>query len=276
MRGEQQKFTHSRVMSWVAMDRSIKDAERLGLDAPVGQWKRTREAICRDVLAHGYDAERGSFVQRYGAKALDASLLLIPIVGFLPASDPRVRGTIAAIRRELTIDGLVQRYRTEDTPDGLPVGEGVFLPCSFWMVDALWLSGQRKPARELYERLLQLRNDVGLLAEEYDPRQRRMLGNFPQALSHVALVNSARNLASRGGPGDHRSLAEAKPPPGAPARERPTHAAGVETVPVQPAQLDSRRDPSREQAQRERDRARRAAGKRRNQARRPRVANHRS
>jgi GH15 family glucan-1,4-alpha-glucosidase len=269
MRGEQQQFTHSRVMSWVAMDRSIKDAERLGLQGPVAQWKRTRAAICHDVLTHGYDAGLGSFVQRYGAKSLDASLLLIPIVGFLPATDPRVRGTVHAIERALTVDGLVQRYRTEDTPDGLPTGEGVFLPCSFWMVDALWLMGRREDARTLYERLLRLRNDVGLLAEEYDPRAKRMLGNFPQALSHVALVNSARNLASSGGPSEHRSAAVGTPPPGNGHKPRPSHSAGVPLLPVQPAQLDSSANGQDEKARR--DRARR-----RNQARKRRVANDRS
>jgi GH15 family glucan-1,4-alpha-glucosidase len=271
MRGERQRFTHSRVMSWVAMDRSIKDAERLGLDGPVEQWKRTRAAIRHDVLTHGYDAKRGTFVQRYGADALDAALLLIPIVGFLPATDERVRGTVAAIERDLTVDGLVQRYRTEDTPDGLPVGEGLFLPCSFWMVDALWLMGRERDARKLYERLLGLRNDVGLLAEEYDPRTGRMLGNFPQALSHVALVNSARNLASRGGPSEHRSGGMKAAPPGGTHghRHAPTHSAGVETVPVQPAHLDTRGDPQAEKAARER-----TAGHR-NQAGRRRVANDR-
>jgi GH15 family glucan-1,4-alpha-glucosidase len=199
-------------MAWLVFDRAVHVAERFGLDGPVERWKRTRADIRRDVLTHGYDAGVGSFVQLYGATALDAALLLIPIVGFLPPDDPRVRGTVEAIERELTIDGLVQRYRTEDTPDGLPVGEGVFLPCSFWMVDALWLIGRETDARNLYQRLLGLRNDVGLLAEEYDPRSRRMLGNFPQALCHVAVVNTARNLARAGGPSEERSVAHARAP----------------------------------------------------------------
>jgi GH15 family glucan-1,4-alpha-glucosidase len=239
MRGERQAFTHSRVMAWVAMDRSIRDAERFGLDAPVARWRRARTAIRRDVLAHGVDRDRGVLVQRYGAKSLDASLLLVPIVGFLPPDDARVVATVDAIERELTVDGLVMRYRPDETPDGLPDGEGVFLPCSFWMVDALWLMGRERIARDRFARLLDLRNDVGLLAEEYDPRTRRMLGNFPQALSHVALVNSARNLASGGGPSEHRAGGMRARPPG--GRHGAPDGDGGTPVPVRRAHLDSRR-----------------------------------
>ena len=241
-RGDLQHFTHSRIMAWVAMDRSIRDVERLRLDGPVDRWRKTRAAIHADVCTHGFDRKRGIFVQRYGSRALDASLLLMPIVGFLPPTDPRVRATVKAIQRELSVDGFVLRYLTEETPDGLPVGEGAFLPCSFWMVDALWLIGRKRAARTLFERLLDLRNDVGLLAEEYDPRARRMLGNFPQALTHVALVNSARNLASGGGPSEHRSQGMAAHPPGTTrsnSRQAMTHEASVPAVPVQPAHLDS-------------------------------------
>jgi GH15 family glucan-1,4-alpha-glucosidase len=161
------------------------------------------EEVCR----RGFDAERGSFVQSYGSKRLDASLLLIPLVGFLPARDPRVRGTIAAIERELVEDGFVKRYAhdaTSEDLDGLPPGEGAFLPCTFWLADNLTLTGRRDEARELFERLLALRNDVGLLAEEYDVRRRRLVGNFPQAFTHVSLINTARNLSRAGGPAHHR------------------------------------------------------------------------
>ena len=205
MRGPRQHFTHSKMMAWVAMDRAIRAATTHGLRGPVARWRKVRAAIHADVCRHGYDAGQRSFVQRYGAPDLDASLLLMPIVGFLPPGDDRVRGTIRAVQRNLMVDGFVMRYRTEDAPDGLPPGEGVFLPCSFWLADALALCGRRREARALFARLVALRNDVGLLAEEYDPKKRAFLGNFPQALSHVALVNTARNLASGGGPSEHRS-----------------------------------------------------------------------
>ena len=195
VRGPQQHFTHSKIMAWVAFDRVIKDAERDGLEAPLERWKRTRDAIHAEVCARGFDAKRGSFVQSYESQHLDASLLLIPQVGFLPPDDPRVRGTIAAIERELIVDGLVLRYSTETGVDALPAGEGAFLPCSFWLADCYALTGRRAEGEALFERLLALRNDVGLLAEEYDPRSRRMLGNFPQALTHMALVNTARLLS---------------------------------------------------------------------------------
>jgi GH15 family glucan-1,4-alpha-glucosidase len=194
VRGPRRHFTHSKVMAWVAADRMVRASRDSGLPGPVHRWERLRDAIHADVLAHGYDPRRGTFVQSYGSPHLDASLLLIPRVGFLPGTDPRVVATIEAIRRELTQDGLVLRYHTEKTDDGLPGGEGVFLPCSFWLVDALHFAGRDKDARELFERLLSLRNDVGLLSEEWDPAARRQLGNTPQAMSHFALVVSALQL----------------------------------------------------------------------------------
>jgi len=195
IRGPRRHFTHSKVMAWVAFDRAVKTVERFGLDGPVAHWRHVRDVIHAQVCEQAFDAERNTFVQSYGARALDASLLLIPLVGFLPASDPRVKGTVEAIERELLVDGLVQRYSTESGVDGLPPGEGTFLPCSFWLADNLALLGRRKDAEALFERLLGLGNDLGLLPEEYDPRERRMLGNYPQALTHVALVNTARLLS---------------------------------------------------------------------------------
>jgi len=195
VRGPRQHFTHSKMMAWVAFDRVIKDAERDGLEAPLERWKRARDAIHAEVCARGFDAQRGAFVQSYESPYLDASILLMAQVGFLPPDDARVRGTIAAIERELIVEGLVMRYSTDTRVDALPAGEGAFLPCSFWLADAYALTGRRADAEALFERLLALRNDVGLLAEEYDPRSRRMLGNFPQALTHMALVNTARLLS---------------------------------------------------------------------------------
>ena len=195
VRGPRRHFTHSKVMAWVAFDRAVKAVESFGREGPVDEWRAVRDEIHADVCAHGYDAARGSFVQSYGATGLDAALLLIPLVGFLPASDPRVAGTVAAIEAELCEDGLVHRYRTAETQDGLPPGEGAFLACSFWLVDNLTLLGRRAEAETLFRRLVSLANDVGLLSEEYDVRAGRQLGNFPQAFSHVALVNSAYLLA---------------------------------------------------------------------------------
>jgi GH15 family glucan-1,4-alpha-glucosidase len=191
VRGPRCHFTHSKVMAWVAFDRAIKDAEQDGLDGPIERWRRTRDAIHAQVCEKGFDARRNSFVQSYESSYLDASLLLIPQVGFLPADDPRVLGTIAAIERDLMADGLVLRYSTATKVDGLPAGEGTFLPCSFWLADCYLLTGRREEGQALFERLLALSNDVGLFAEEYDPRDKRMLGNFPQALTHMALVNTA-------------------------------------------------------------------------------------
>jgi GH15 family glucan-1,4-alpha-glucosidase len=194
MRGGRQHFTYSKVMAWLAFDRAIKSAEQFALEGPLDHWREVAAAIHADVCRRGYDRELGSFVQSYGSKQLDASLLLLPMIGFLPAEDPRVRGTLRAVERRLLVDGLVMRYDTAGSPDGLPAGEGAFLACSFWLVDAYVMQHRWHDARVLFRRLLDLRNDVGLLSEEYDPSTRRLVGNFPQAFTHVALVNSAFNL----------------------------------------------------------------------------------
>lgn len=195
IRGPRRHFTHSKVMAWVAFDRAVKAVERFGLAGPVDAWRRTRDAIHAQVCEAGFDARRNSFVQYYGACELDASLLLIPQVGFLPPGDARVRGTVDAIQHGLMSDGLVMRYATATGIDHLPPGEGAFLPCSFWLADSLALTGRPDEAEALFERLLALCNDVGLLSEEFDPRTRQMLGNFPQALTHMALINTARLLS---------------------------------------------------------------------------------
>jgi GH15 family glucan-1,4-alpha-glucosidase len=182
-------------MAWVAFDRAIKDAEAFALDGPVERWRGVRDAIHAQVCSSGYDGDRNTFVQAYDSPHLDASLLLIPQVGFLPPDDPRVHGTIEAIERHLLVNGLVLRYSTATDVDALPEGEGAFLPCSFWLADSFVLTGRRTEGEALFERLLAIRNDVGLLAEEYDPVQRHMLGNFPQALTHMALINTARLLS---------------------------------------------------------------------------------
>ncbi|MBV8739417.1 MAG: glycoside hydrolase family 15 protein [Alphaproteobacteria bacterium] len=205
VRGGPQHFTHSKVMAWVAFDRAIKISERLEDGEDATFWREIRDEIHADVCAKAYDPELGSFVQAYGSKSLDAALLLLPLVGFLPPDDPRIIGTVKAIEQRLVFDGLVFRYDTGETADGLPPGEGAFLACSFWLADNYVLQGRIREARELFERLLLLRNDVGLLAEEYDPRAKRQLGNFPQAFSHVALVNTAFNLTRSEGPADQRS-----------------------------------------------------------------------
>jgi GH15 family glucan-1,4-alpha-glucosidase len=181
-------------MAWVAFDRGLRLVEELGRSGPDARWRGVRDEIKAEVLERGFDEELGSFVQSYGSKRLDASLLTIPLYGFLPADDPRVRGTLEAIRRDLLVDGFVQRYRQDaeaESVDGLPPGEGAFFLCSFWFVDNLTLLGELDEAREMFERLLSLRNDLGLLAEEYDPKLRRLVGNFPQAFSHIGLVNTA-------------------------------------------------------------------------------------
>jgi GH15 family glucan-1,4-alpha-glucosidase len=197
IRGPRRHFTHSKVMAWVALDRAIKAVEMMGKEGPVDRWRAIRRELHHEVCREGYDSERDSFVQYYGADHLDASLLLIPLVGFLPADDPRVKGTVAAIQRELTVDGLVHRYPPEGSQavDGLPPGEGTFLACTFWLADNLVLMGRREEALAIFERLLTLRNDVGLLAEQYDAVSGRQLGNFPQAFSHVALINTANFLS---------------------------------------------------------------------------------
>lgn len=195
IRGQRRHFTHSKLMAWVAFDRAVRTLESHDLDGPGDRWSRVRSQIGADLLRNGYDSKRGTFVQSYGSTKLDANLLLIPLVGFLPATDDRVRRTIEAVQRELTEGGLVLRYRADDSGvDGLPPGEGVFLPCSFWLVDCLELLGRHEEAHTLFERLVGLANDVDLLAEEYDPKARRLLGNFPQAFTHLTLVNSAFNL----------------------------------------------------------------------------------
>ncbi len=198
IRGDRQPYTFSRVMAWAAFDSAIRTVEQFGLDGPRDRWRAVRDRICAEVIARGFDRACNAFTQRYGARELDASLLLVPIVGFLPGDDPRVIGTLEAIQRELVRDGFVHRYRTGPgrNLDGLPGGEGAFLACSFWLVDALVLAGRRDEAGALFDRLLAVRNDVGLLSEEYDTARRRLVGNFPQAFSHVALINSARNLSS--------------------------------------------------------------------------------
>jgi GH15 family glucan-1,4-alpha-glucosidase len=195
VRGERRHFTYSKVMAWVAFDRAIRSAESLGLDAPLSRWRAVRRRIHAEVCARAFDPQLGSFVQSYGSTELDASLLLLPKTGFLPATDPRVRGTVAAIERRLMPDGLVVRYDSASGGDGLPPGEGAFLACSFWLADAYVALGRIDEARRLFERLLSLRSDLGLLAEEYDTRAGRQVGNFPQAFSHIALVNTAHALA---------------------------------------------------------------------------------
>jgi GH15 family glucan-1,4-alpha-glucosidase len=205
IRGASQHFTYSKIMAWVALDRGIRAIEVNKVEGPVDRWREVRQRIHAEVCERGYDSERGTFVQSYGSKNLDASLLLIPTTGFLPATDARVRGTIEAVERHLFVDGFVRRYDTHATDDGLPAGEGAFLACSFWLVDALRLSGREADARQLFERLLGLRNDVGLLSEQYDTETKRLVGNFPQAFSHIALVNSAHNLSRTAKPSEQRS-----------------------------------------------------------------------
>jgi GH15 family glucan-1,4-alpha-glucosidase len=205
VRGPRRHFVHSKVMAWVAFDRMVKSVERFGLRGPIERWRAIRDEIHREVCQRGYDAKRNTFVQAYGSDELDASLLMIPLVGFLPPEDSRVQGTIASIQRELTYEGFVARYRLNSTMGGLPPGQGVFLPCSFWLADNLIAAGSRDEAEALFERLAALANDVGLFSEEFDPHGRRMLGNFPQAFTHVAFVNTAFNLWHAKRPAEHRS-----------------------------------------------------------------------
>jgi GH15 family glucan-1,4-alpha-glucosidase len=194
VRGDRRHFTHSKVMAWAAADRMARSVRTQGLPGPASRWEQLRDQIHHDVITHAFDAGRNTFTQAYGSAALDASLLLIPRVGFLPATDPRVLGTISAVRRELSEGGLIKRYQTAETDDGVKGSEGLFIACSFWLVDALHASGQRRDAIDLFERLLLLRNDLGLLSEEWDPAAQRQLGNTPQAFSHFALVVSALQL----------------------------------------------------------------------------------
>ena len=207
VRGPRRHFTHSKVMAWVAADRAVRAVEGFGLAGPVDRWRQLRTDIHDEVCRQGYDASQGSFVQSFGRPELDASLLMVPLVGFLPATDERVTGTVAAIQRRLCPDGFVLRYagNSNGEIDGLPGGEGAFLPCTFWLADNLVLQGRRAEGQALFDRLAGLANDVGLLSEEYDPVGRRLVGNFPQAFTHVALVNTAHNLASSSGPAHARA-----------------------------------------------------------------------
>ena len=212
VRGKKQQFTHSKVMAWVAFDRTIRSAERIGIKESVEEWRQIRNEIHDNVCQFGFDRRLGSFVQSYGSKQVDASLLLLPLVGFLPPNDPRIIGTVRMIEKKLMRDGFVMRYVTDGNRSGVcPGREGAFLPCTFWLADYYVLAGRSKAAERLLRRLLKIRNDVGLLAEEYDPHRRRLLGNFPQALTHVALVNTAINLRSAYGPAHQRSAALSRP-----------------------------------------------------------------
>jgi GH15 family glucan-1,4-alpha-glucosidase len=206
VRGPRRHFTHSKVLAWVAFDRAVQTVEGLGLEGPVDRWRRLRSEIHEEICREGFNVRLGAFTQSYGSDDLDASTLLIPILGFLPADDPRVIGTVEAVQKHLMRDGFVERYATneQNAVDGLAGREGVFLPCSFWLVDALVLMNRKDEANELFERLLAIRNDLGLLAEEYDPAAKRQLGNFPQAFTHVGLVNSAYNLSHYEGTTDQR------------------------------------------------------------------------
>jgi GH15 family glucan-1,4-alpha-glucosidase len=204
VRGPRRQFTHSKVMAWVAMDRAVKSVEEFGLEGDAGKWRRVRQQIHDEVCREGFDATLNSFVQYYGSKDPDASLLMLPLVGFLPATDPRMRGTVDYVQRRLVRGGFVDRYPSVPAVDGLPPGEGAFLLCTFWLADNLALQGRYAEAREVFERLLALRTDLGLLSEQYDPDAGRLVGNFPQAFSHMALINTARNLARRGGPAEDR------------------------------------------------------------------------
>jgi GH15 family glucan-1,4-alpha-glucosidase len=207
VRSGRQHFTHSKVMSWVAFDRAVKDVRHLGLDGPADRWQATADRIHAEVCERGFDAALNSFVQHYGARSVDASLLLLPIVGFLPVDDMRIAGTIAAVEKRLVREGFVYRYSHETDVDGLPPGEGAFILCTWWLADVYTLQGRLGEAEALVERIMSIRNDVGLLAEEYDPHARRQLGNFPQAFSHIGLANTARNIWASGGPAEERRKA---------------------------------------------------------------------
>ncbi|EIM98004.1 glycoside hydrolase 15-like protein, partial [Paraburkholderia hospita] len=193
-RGKPQHYTVSKVMAWVAVDRAIRSAAQFRQDAPVREWEQLRDRIHADVFCHAFRTDLNAFTQVYGGSELDASLLLLPLVGFISPHDPRMQGTVAAIEQHLVTDGLVYRYRAEHAEDGLGQGEGAFLACSFWLADNLFLQGKHDQARALFERLLGLRNDVGLLSEEYDVHSARLVGNFPQAFSHIGLVNTGLTL----------------------------------------------------------------------------------
>jgi GH15 family glucan-1,4-alpha-glucosidase len=196
VRGPRRQFTHSKVMAWVAFDRAVKAVEQHGLEGPVDDWRRSRDAVHDQVCQEGYSDDRRAFTQYYGAKELDASILMLPLVGFLPPDDPRVVNTVELIQKELLVDGFVLRYQNTSGVDGLPGTEGAFLPCTFWLADCLALMGRLDEAEEIFTRLADLANDVGLLSEEYDVKESRLLGNFPQAFTHVGLINTARNLTA--------------------------------------------------------------------------------
>lgn len=217
-RGDPQHFVFSKVMTWTAFASAIASAERFGLEGPLDRWRALRDQVHAEICEKGFDAKRNTFVQAYGSQALDASALLLPFVGFLPIDDPRMAGTIAAIERELVVDGFVLRYSTTLAEDGLPPGEGAFLACSFWLASVMYLQGRVDESHALFDRIMALANDVGLLAEEYDPRSKRMVGNFPQAFSHVGLVNAAMILEDAI-PKDRR-LAEMLRTRAGPAREK--------------------------------------------------------
>ena len=212
IRGPRRHFTHSKVMAWVAIDRAVRSVEDFGFDGDVERWRKLRQVIHDEICLKGFHPKRKAFTQFYGSEKLDASLLMIPLVGFLPTNDERVRSTVDLIKKELLINGYVLRYdpRGSALVDGLPPGEGAFLPCTFWLVDCLHLMGEEKEAREIFQRLLDVRSSLGLLAEEYDTEQRRLIGNFPQAFSHVSLINTARNLSPKAGPAEHRAHVTSK------------------------------------------------------------------
>jgi GH15 family glucan-1,4-alpha-glucosidase len=213
MRGPRRHFTHSKMMAWVAFDRAIKSAHEFGLEGPMQDWLRMRERIHKEACEKGFHPGVGAFTQFYGSEHLDASLLMMPMVGFLPPGDPRVRGTVKAIEQSLmTKEGFVLRYETDQEVDGLPQGEAAFLPCTFWLADCYSMMGRRKEALRIFEQLLGIRNDVGLLSEEYEPAAQRLLGNFPQALSHIGLINTAHNLAAVVGPAKTRQGKAASDP----------------------------------------------------------------
>ena len=201
VRGSSRHFTHSKLMAWVAADRAVKAVEQTEMDGPVDRWRAVRDEIRRDIMSKGFDEKRNTFTQYYGSKELDAAVLMMPLVGFLPATDQRIQGTVAAIEKELLENGFVQRYTQEPGAgvDGLPPGEGAFLACTFWLAQNYALMGRRDDAREVFERLLGLCNDVGLLSEEYDTKAERLVGNFPQAFSHVPLIDTARTLTAEEG-----------------------------------------------------------------------------
>ncbi|HEY0615157.1 MAG TPA: glycoside hydrolase family 15 protein, partial [Candidatus Elarobacter sp.] len=210
VRGAERHFVHSKVLAWVALDRAVCAIEQFGLDGPADRWRAVRDQIHAEVCERGYDPKRETFTQSYGSREIDAATLLIPLVGFLKPDDPRMAGTVRAIERELIVDGFVMRYTfASNETDGLPPGEGAFFACGFWLADNYVLQGRHDDATALFERLIGAANDVGLLSEEYDVRRKRLVGNFPQAFSHVGLVNTAYNIAGASKPAEQRRGAQA-------------------------------------------------------------------